>query len=622
MEKLHFLLDDHKLRVREKFKDVVFKFPAKKPNRILLKETLNLYLNRLPLPDTFDIDGEPVSDPIVISNAFCKHYSSIAVHLASKIPQSAISYAEFLTGDYPAVKILYPTTESEVRKIISSLTLTRTTGLDGFGNIHLKKLKKDIVKPITKLINKSFQTGKFPDALKIAKILPTYKSKERNLINNYRPISVLPALSKIFDRVVKERLFKHMRNLNILYESQYGYKHQHSTVNAITEFVAKTLHAFSRNETTLAVFLDLIKLFDTLNHEILLGKLRHYGIRGRDLKWFRSFLTNRQKIVVFKDEESDVQQVAHGVPEGSPLSPLLLLIYINDLPQVLSSVSAIHYADDTILHISGQNLTQMFSGMNADLAKLVEWTQANKLSFHLGKTNYMLFYPKPKEIQLKNHHRISIGATEIERKKTVKYLSFHLDEYLEWLEHFIHLEAKLTRSIELMESVRDSMRSDYKVQLYYKIFNNPLSYGIVMWGLTVGDSKLKKFFNLQKRIVKMIGNPSKQMDYRHLYTKYNILRVQDILELDLLKFMFLFHNGRLPRPVTEAAWGTPSHCHYISNANFNDKNVTDTFPSDQLSESFIYRAPRLWSKLREDFKNLTNIRLFAGKYRSDKFQKY
>ena len=113
----------------------------KKPNRILLKETLNLYLNRLPLPDTFDIDGESVSDPIVISNGFCKHYSSIAVHLASNIPESVISYTEFLTGYYPAVKILYSTTESEVRKIISSLTLTRTTGLDGFSNIHLKKLK-------------------------------------------------------------------------------------------------------------------------------------------------------------------------------------------------------------------------------------------------------------------------------------------------------------------------------------------------------------------------------------------------------------------------------------------------------------------------------------------------
>ena len=292
VEKLHFLLDDHKLSVREKFKDVVFKPPVKKPNKVLLKETLNLYQNRLPYPDTFDIDGENISDPTVISNAFCKHYSNIAIHLASNIPESAVSYPDLLPGHYPAVNILYPTTESEVRKIISSMTLTYTTGLDGFSNIHLKKLKKGSVKPITKLINKSFQTGSFPDELKIAKIIPTYKSKERNLINNYRPISVLPALSKIFDRVVKERLFRHMSDLNVLYESQYGYKYRHSTVNAITEFVARTLHGFSRNETTLAVFLDLVKLFDTLNHEILLGKLQHYGIRGTDLKWFHSFLTN------------------------------------------------------------------------------------------------------------------------------------------------------------------------------------------------------------------------------------------------------------------------------------------------------------------------------------------
>ena len=120
----------------------------------------------------------------------------------------------------------------------------------------------------------------------------------------------------------------------------------------------------------------------------------------------------------------------------------------------------------------------------------------------------------------------------------------------------------------------------------------------------------------------MIRNSSKQMDYRHLYTKYNILRVQDILDLDLLKFMFLFCNGRLPHPVIEAAWGTASDCHYVSNANVNIENATDMFASDQLSGSFIYRAPRLWSELSEEFKNLTNIRLFAGKYRTFKFQKY
>ena len=151
--------------------------------------------------------------------------------------------------------------------------------------------------PLSLLINRSFSEGAVPDLLKIAKVIPVYTSKENDVLSNYRPISVLPSLSKVFKKVMYKRLYNFLETHNILYQSQYWFRKKHSTIHAVTEFVSNTTQALDNKQSTIAVFLDLSKAFDTIDHNILLTKLKFYGIRGIAHKWFTSYLINRKQYV-------------------------------------------------------------------------------------------------------------------------------------------------------------------------------------------------------------------------------------------------------------------------------------------------------------------------------------
>ena len=287
LEEMHFMLDDRDLSPNHKDNNR----HSSNSRKAVIKKTLQKYHNVQPITNTFNISGKLTSNPTEICSAFGEYYTNIAPQLASKMPPSSKSYTTYLKGLYPTIQILYPVKRREVARIIANLAEKYAKGVDDLRNVDIMALQSNITGPLTKLINKSFQTGIFPDSLKIAKIIPTHKSQDRDTITNYRPISVLPVISKIFDGIVRERLYKYMADSKLLFDSQYGYKDNHSTVNAITEFVANALHGFAQNETTSAVFLDFIKFFDMFDHEILLGKLYHYGIRNLDLEWFRSFLS-------------------------------------------------------------------------------------------------------------------------------------------------------------------------------------------------------------------------------------------------------------------------------------------------------------------------------------------
>ena len=232
-------------------------------------------------------------------------------------------------------------------------------------------------------------TGEIPDSWKIATITPIPKVHSPSSSSEYRLISVLPVLSKSFKKVLYHRVYSYLTEHNLIDKRQYGFRKNHSTELAITSIYDEMLSNFDNKFITCSLFLDLSKAFDWCDHEILLDKLYHYGIRGVSHKLFSNFLHNRMQCIKIGAFKSSYKRIFYGVPQGSVISPLLFLVYINDITKA-SSFRTTLFADDINLHMSNSCFNVLQTTVNLELCKIDHWLRANKLSLNYNKTNFML----------------------------------------------------------------------------------------------------------------------------------------------------------------------------------------------------------------------------------------
>ena len=247
----------------------------------------------------------------------------------------------------------------------------------------MKHCVDSYIEPLTFLVNQSIQQGVFPAELKIARIIPLYKGDDKQLIHNYRPISILPFFSKVFEKIVHKYIVEFLDDNNIVYEYQFGFRKHHSTSHALIALVERVIKSLDTGKYVVGVFLDLKKAFDTVDHSILLRKLEKYGIRGNMIKWFKSYLSFRLQFVEYNDCHSDKRQITHGVPQGSILGPLLFILYINDFSKASDLLFSILFADDTSVFIEGTAYSSIIKDMNIELVKVVKWLKSNKLTVNI-----------------------------------------------------------------------------------------------------------------------------------------------------------------------------------------------------------------------------------------------
>ena len=288
--------------------------------------------------------------------------------------------------------ILSQLRKNEIIKIIDCFKES-AAGSDAIKANVIKHIKNIVCIPLKQICNLSLSLGVFPHELKIANVVPIHKANDDMVFSNYRPVSVLPVFSKLLERLVYNRLIVFINNNMILYEYQFGFQKGKSTHFAIMLLTDKITEALDRGECLIGVFLDFSKAFDTVDHAILLIKLRKYGIQGVELQWFSDYLYNRLQYVTYNNHKSRREKITCGVPQGSILGPLLFLLYINDLVNVSRHCFSILFADDTNMFISGKHLEVLCSQLNDDLREIQEWLNCNKLSLNVLKTHYMLFTP-------------------------------------------------------------------------------------------------------------------------------------------------------------------------------------------------------------------------------------
>ena len=314
-------------------------------NEILTKnQTKNKF------PKVFNDDGSMIADRENIANKFNVFFTNIGEKIAKGINYDGNkNYSHYLNKEIHSSFTLMNIDEAAINKIIYNLPPKSSSGCDGISSKLLKVIAPAIIKPLTLLINQVLNTGTFPDKLKIAKVIPIFKKGDPSLFENYRPISLLPAISKVLEKIIALQLSSYFEKNKLLFDNQYGFRPKHSTEHAALELIDKIINKMDTNEIPLNIFIDLSKAFDTIDHTILLNKLKYYGLKGPTLNLFQSYLSNRKQCTEIEDTTSTILPIQVGVPQGSILGPILFIIYVNDLPQCTNKFDFIMYADDTTL---------------------------------------------------------------------------------------------------------------------------------------------------------------------------------------------------------------------------------------------------------------------------------
>ena len=289
----------------------------------------------------FTINNQTITNEEIIAEHFNTFFSSIGSRQASKIQSVHASYKQYLISPANSIFTFTTVTDSELTEIINKFCPKSSTGNDNVSMKLLKECSLSLVPSLVLIINQSLASGICPDAIKIAKVIPLFKKGSMSLMDNYRPISLLPCFSKLFEKVVHIQLYEYFSHQKLLYSHQHGFRKQHSTESATLQFVDRVLSYLDNNKTPFSIFIDLSKAFDTLDHEILLDKLHYYGVKETPLKWFKSYFANRFQYVDYCGSFSSLTSSSIGVPQGSILGPLLFLIYVNDINGVSPLFEAI-----------------------------------------------------------------------------------------------------------------------------------------------------------------------------------------------------------------------------------------------------------------------------------------
>ena len=426
-----------------------------------------------------------------------------------------------------------------------------SSGADFISNKLLKLIAPIIITPLHYLINLSLESGYIPREFKIAKVVPVFKTGDKHDFNNYRPISLLSSFSKLMENIVSRQLIGILNFHNVLYKHQYGFRASHNTSHPVLHFTDKIYNALNQkpSASTLAIFIDLKKAFDTVDHDILLQKMEHYGIRGISSSWFKNYLSDREQFVSINGIESGTMKMICGVPQGSVLGPMLFLIFINDLPNATELLTLL-FADDTTFQISDTNIKNLFNSANLELEKASSWFRANKLTLNVKKTKFMFFSDKSSQFDLKGL-TLKIGDKVVEqvgkhcKEKYFKFVGHVLDDQLTWEGHIEHVCKKLASANFAINSTKNFLPLQIRKTLYYSLFDSHLNFGNLLWGCA-SKQLLNKIENLQKRCVRNVALAKFKAHTEPIYKKLSILKFSDKLSYIRSVFMNQYRNIKLP----------------------------------------------------------------------------
>ena len=560
-------------------------------------------------PTYFRTDSNNITDSKEIADAFNKYFVGIGSKLASELPLCNTPIEAFLGERGSNSLFLTPITQEEIVDTLNKFSSGKAPGFDELNSFVIKQAKYSLAKPLADIFNKSLAAGVFPDGLKKAQVIPIYKKGSKHDIGNYRPISVLSTFSKLFEKLIYTRLISFIHKHDILSESQFGFRRNRSTDLATSYVVNKLCNDIDDNHFSIGIFLDLSKAFDTVNHDILIRKLEHYGIRGIALDLFKSYLCDRSQYVLYNSVKSTDRPITCGVPQGSVLGPLLFILYINDICNTSDIITFCLFADDTSLLYTDKNVDLAVQNLNLELRKITTWLLANKLCINVLKSNYIIFCASQyKYIQ---SVPIILNDTNLDQAKGTKFLGIYIDENLTWKKHIDIITAKISKNIGVMNRLKYFLPSSILLTLYNSFVLPYLNYSILTWGSPT--PKCNRLLTLQKRAVRVISKTGFCEHSGPLFANLNLLKFTDLYHLNLGKFMYKYMNGALPA-CFNPCFTLTSNIHSYNTRSAARKNLYVNYSRTSLfKNSAVQRGTLYWNSLDDSFKSSPTLSSFARK---------
>ena len=562
-----------------------------------IRDVINISKKTHSVPNKIIYNNTTYSNTDDMSNCFNDFFVNIGNSVETKIPRVDTNFSNFLKDKNNVSLFLKPVSEDEVKSMISTLTTSKACGPNSIPTNILKENLDFLVQPLKHIINLSFSEGCFPQLLKLAEVCPIFKKKDKNKCENYRPISLLSNLSKLFERAMHTRVYEFFEVSKVFSDLQFGFRKNHSTNHALIDIVEKIKENLDKKTFSCGVFIDLEKAFDTVNHNILVKKLEFYGVRGLASQWFFSYLSNRQQRVKLDGRTSSYLNITCGVPQGSILGPLLFLIYINDMKNSVKNSVLHHFADDTNLLCSDKNVKNLKKKMNEDLRLIYVWLCANRLSLNVDKTEFIVF--RPPRVSLDQRFTLKLNRTTLFESPKIKYLGLILDSILSWKYHIFELRKKLSRAVGILYKMR-SLNSPQNVLLsiYYSLFHSHMSYGICLYGLA--DSQYtSKIILIQKRAIRIISKAPFNAHTKPLFKNLGILNFSKTLKLQLSMLMWQYEHGELPNCFNTYFKKVSSiHSHNTRASASNSLSESILVSSDTYGKNMLkFIGPRIFNEI-------------------------
>ena len=515
----------------------------------------------------------------VFNNYFCR----VGVDIANSINSNG-EHLSFMSGNFGSSFFMNPTNPQEIFSLVSKLKPKANDNVNFIPVRVLKAINYIICHPLSKIINGSFSVGTFPKKLKVAKVIPIPKQGDSSLVENYRPISLLNIFSKIFEKIAYNRLYSYLEHKDILYKRQFGFRKGKSTADALVTNLIDFYKKLDGSNVIFSMFLDFRKAFDCVDPQILISKLKFYGVRGIASKWFESFLSERLQFTMVNGVKSREGLVSHGVPQGSTLGPLLFLVFINDLPNVSNLFNFTLFADDCTLTTAFKNTPSTYSQqaniINAELELLGKWFQENRISVNYNKTKFIIF-TYGKYIHFPNIHN---NNHIIHQTEFIKFLGVIFDYNLKFREHLKYISDKISKWIGILYKLRYFLPSQILLKIYKSFVHPYILYGLEIWYSSfqyVGD----RILVLQKKVMRCIYKLPFN-DHTSQYFKISrVLKVSDLFKYNLVIILFkMFNYNMYPSLRSSLTQHADIHSHFTrGRQNF----IIPRFRKARFSKSIV-----------------------------------